>query len=120
MSEDDVVSFIAGSISSVWALELLLLLKRIAPNGRPEGEIIQELRSSTTAVSEALRKLHDAGLIVEEHGAYYYRPAAIVLDHLATEAERLYALKPNAVIKTIVTSRHQSLQDFADSFKFKE
>jgi hypothetical protein len=120
MSEDDVVAFIAGSISSVWALELLFLLKRIAPNGRPVDALIQELRSSTTAVSEGLRKLHDAGLIVEEDGAYYYRPAATTLDRLATEAERLYALKPSAVIKTIVTSKHQSLKDFADSFKFKE
>ena len=120
MSEDDVVSFIAGSISSVWALELLILLKRNAPNGRTENELIQELRSSTTAVSDALRQLHNAGLIVEEADTYYYRPAAIVLDRLATEVERLYAVKPSAVIKTIVRSRYQPLQDFANSFKLKE
>jgi predicted transcriptional regulator len=120
MSEDDVVSFIAGSISSVWALELLILLKRSAPRGRTANELVQELRSSTTAVSDALRKLYDAGLIVEESDAYYYRPAAIALDRLTTEAERLYAVKPSTVIKTIVTSRHQPLQDFANSFKLKE
>src|SRR5688572_1293151 len=117
MSEDEVISFIETSISSVWALELLFLLKRHAPGGRRENELVQELRSSTTAVSDSLRKLHDAGLVVEESSLHYYRPARAVLDRLATEVEKLYAVRPAVVIKTIVSARHQSLQAFADSFK---
>jgi len=120
MSEDDVISFIASSISSVWALELLFLLKREAPGGRRENELVQELRSSTTAVSDSLRKLRAAGLLVEESGLHYYRPAGAVLGKLATEAEKLYAVRPAVVIKTIVSARPQSLQAFADSFKLKE
>lgn len=120
MSEDTVLSFISSSISSVWALELLLFLRRAAPAGRREDELVRELRSSTTAVSGSLRKLHDAGLIVQEQAGYYYRPAAVVLDQLVAEAEKLYALKPAVVIKTIVTARNQSLQAFADSFKLQD
>jgi biotin operon repressor len=120
VSEDEVISFIASSISSVWALELLLLLKRNAPGGRLENELVQELRSSTTAVSDSLRKLRDVGLVVEESGLHYYRPAGAVLDQLATEVEKLYAIRPAVVIKTIVSARHQSVQAFADSFKLKE
>ena len=120
MSEDDVLSFVASSISSVWALELLLLLRRDAVRGRSEGDLVAELRSSKTAVTESLRRLYDAGLIVEQSGLYFYRPAAAALDQLTTEADRLYALKPAVVIKTIITARNQSLQAFADSFKLKE
>ena len=120
MSEEDVLSFISGSISSVWALELLLLLKRGAPDGRREDELVRELRSSTTAVSQSLRKLYDAGLVVAASGLYYYQPARAPLDQLVTETERLYALKPAAVVKAIVTAKNESLQAFANSFKLKE
>ena len=120
MSEDEVTSFITSSISSIWALELLFLLKRDAPGGRRENELVQELRSSPTAVSDSLRKLRDASLIAEDSGLLYYRPAGAVLDQLVTEVEKLYAVRPAAVIKTIVSARHQSLQAFADSFKLKE
>jgi predicted transcriptional regulator len=105
MSEDDVVSFVASSISSIWALELLLLLKRTAPAGRREDELVRELRSSSTAVSEALRNLFDAGLIVEESGLHRYRPAAPMLDRLVSETESLYRLKPATVIKAIIAAR---------------
>ena len=120
VDEDEVFSFVASSIPSVWALESLLLLKRVAPKGRRADELIVELRSSTTAVSEALLRLHGIGLIVEEAGTHYYRPASPTLAQLVMEIERLYALKPAAMIKTIIMGNNKALQIFANSFKLKE
>jgi predicted transcriptional regulator len=120
VADIDVLSFVAGSIHSVWALELLILLKRCAPEGRLEAELVRELRSSATAVSESLRQLHQAGLIVEDAETHYYRPASAAMNELVIETENLYSVKPASVIKTIIASKNHNLQTFADSFKLKE
>jgi len=52
VTEDDVYPFVASSIPSIWGLELLLLLKHVAPNGRRAHEFVRELRSSTTAAGD--------------------------------------------------------------------
>jgi len=38
VEEVEVLSFVSGSIPSIWALELLLQLKRVAPEGRREDQ----------------------------------------------------------------------------------
>jgi len=120
VAEDEISLFLKSSIPTVWALELLLLLKRIAPAGRRLDELVGELRSSTTAISEALKRLHGAGLVIEETDIYSYRAASPMLDQLVTETEKLYATKPLWVMKTIATANTETLQIFANSFKLKE
>jgi hypothetical protein len=120
VTQEDVLAFIESSLPSIWALEVLLLLKRIAPAGRNSEELVQDLRSSLTAVGTSLQCLEAAGLCIGEAGLYFFRPASSALCALADEVEKLYALRPALVTAAIVRSGNKTLQLFANSFRVKE
>jgi hypothetical protein len=119
--EDDLLAFIATSISSVWALELLLLLKREPTRAwHPEG-LIRELRSSPVVIDEALKKLQNAGLVMHDGEATYrYQAASARLHELVSELEKAYATTPMTVIKAIVAPPSDKLRAFSDAFKLKD
>ena len=71
ISEDAVLSFAAALFKSVWALELLLMLRRGAARAWGADELIRELRSSQVVIAEALNNLVVAGLVVEEEGGRF-------------------------------------------------
>lgn len=121
ISEDTVLAFAASVFKSVWALELLLVLKRDAARVWEAAELIRELRSSQVVVADALGGLLAAGLITEqESGRYRYRPVSAEIDDLVSELQKIYAVKPAAVIREIVTTPNRKLQQLSDAFKFKE
>jgi hypothetical protein len=120
VTQEEVLFFAESSIPSVWALELLLFGKRIAPAGRRIDELVLELRSSTTAVIASLQGLQNAGLFVEEEGVYLFRPASASLSLYVDEVEKLYALRPTLLTKTIVRRGDKNLRVFANSFRLKE
>jgi predicted transcriptional regulator len=121
MSEDGILNFAAVSLNSVWALELLLVLKRDPARTWDADEIIRELRSSEGVVAEALGNLMTARLAAKnESGRYRYQAAAAGLDEMVAELEKLYATKPTAVIRAIVTAPNRKLQILSNAFRFKE
>jgi hypothetical protein len=119
--EDDLLAFIATSISSVWALELLLLLKRDPGRSWDADSLIRELRSSPVVIDEALTRLQGAGLVMQDGTKRYrYQAAAPRLDQLVSELERAYAAMPMTVIKAIVAAPTDKLRAFSDAFKLKD
>lgn len=119
-SEETVLDFAAAAFRSVWALELLLALKR-RERAWQASEIIVELRSSRVVVVEALDNLTAAGLVAQdEAGGYRYRAGSPAIDELVTELENLYATKPSVVVRKIVTSPSLKLQILSDAFRIKE
>jgi hypothetical protein len=120
VTDDDLFVFISTSISSVWALEVLLLLNRHRDRAwEPEG-LIRELRSSPVVIEEALKGLQGAGLVMQESGTMYrYRAASAQLDELVSELQKVYAAKPMAVIKAIMSAPTDKLRAFSDAFKLK-
>jgi hypothetical protein len=118
--DDDLFAFIGGSIDSVWALELLLLLKRDRDRAWEPDTLIRELRSSPVVIEEALKGLRDAGLVTPDGRGYRYWPASPRLDELVSSLERAYAATPMTVIKAVVTSRTEKLRAFSDAFKLKD
>lgn len=120
MISPDLISFIGGSIRSVWALELLLVLKRDEARAWTAGQLVQEMRASAPLVGDVLGTFETAGLVRSEgERAYRYDPASPVLRDLCDELERAYRERPSAVIKTILSSPNDKLQSFADAFRFK-
>ena len=106
MTEDDLLAFIATSIGSIWALELLLVLRRDPDRGWAPPSLVHELRSSPNIVEDALGKLRKAGLMEEDGaGMYRYRAASPQLDRLASEVEEAYATRPTTVINAMVRPR---------------
>jgi hypothetical protein len=121
ITEDAILDFAAASFKSVWALELLLVLKRDPARAWHAEETIRELRSSQRVVAEALSNLMAAQLAVQdETGRYRYRPGTGGVDEMVAALEIFYATKPAAVIRAIVTSPNRKLQILSDAFRFKE
>src|SRR5690348_1717430 len=95
VNEDDVLAFVAATIKSVWALELLLLLRDGRDRGWDADGLVRELRASTVVVQDALTGLRNSGLVTaDETGKFRYRPASKQLDGFAADAEALYRSKP--------------------------
>lgn len=117
----DLIAFIRASIQSVWALELLLLLKRDADRRWTVPDLVREMRASNPLVTGVIITFEAAGLVRrEEDGAYVYAPAAPALAELSNQLEVAYAHRPAAVVKAILSSPNDKLQSFADAFRFKD
>lgn len=117
---DDALSLLRSSIRSVWALELLMLLRRDPDRVWSRDGLIRELRGSEVVVQEALDVFLNAGLVVADPGGgCQYRPAVAVLDQWVGEIEQAYAHRPSAVIREIFAAPGNKVQIFADSFRFR-
>jgi hypothetical protein len=121
IAEDEVLRFAAGLFKSVWALELLLTLRRGRERAWLSGELIKELRSSQVVIVEALTNLVVAGLVVEEEtGRFRYHVGSAAIDEMIGELEKLYATKPTVVVREIVTTPNLKLKILSDAFRIKE
>jgi hypothetical protein len=121
MSEESVLAFAASLFRSVWALELLLALRRGRDRSWKSGDIIRELRSSHVVVIEALNNLVVSGLVIEEDtGGYRYHAGPPGIEEMVDQLEALYAVKPVAVIREIATTPNMKLKMLSDAFRIKE
>lgn len=103
----------------MWALELLLLLRRDRERCWAAAELVAELRASQMLVSDNLARLERASLAVEDdNGCWRYAPAAPVLDELCGDLETAYRERPVAVVN-MIAKPGGSLQSLADAFKFR-
>ena len=117
--EEDVLNFAASSIASIWALELLLLIRQDR-RAWTSGELMRQLRGSDVIIAQGLQRLRSAGLITEESGRYLYKPGSPEIDALATELENLYRLKPVTVVSAIANAPQRKLQILSDAFRLKK
>ena len=119
-ASQELAEFIRHHFRSVWSLELLLFLKREADRAWPEDELVEALRASQAVVTTSLELLLAGGLIVrEKDGLTRFAPASSDLGRLVDETDSLYARKPDAVRRLIVSSAATGLSAFADSFRLR-
>lgn len=111
-------SFIREHIRSVWALELLLLMRRDPGRVWSVAELVGELRASTTLVADVLRDFETSGLVAPEGERFQCASAGPVVEALCVQLEAAYRKRPVAVINLIAKPNHP-LQSLADAFKFK-
>ena len=116
--DQELADFIGASLGSVWALELLLLLRRTQPRHWTADELVAEMRASARLVAEALEGLERAGLVAcDAVTGCVYAPASPVLDATCARLEAEYKSRPVAVVNAIVTAPKQTLQTFVDAFR---
>ena len=121
MKDDDVLAFLSATVKSLWALELLLLMRRERARAWKMAALVAELRASTVVVQDALAGLIGAGLIAEEEaGLFCYRPVSETLDSFVAGAQALYTAKPLAVINAIAAAPNEKLRIFSDAFRLKD
>ena len=115
---DDLLRFIGSSFRSVWALELILILKR-ERRVWARDELVSTMRASELVVSKAVDALVTAGLAsVEGHGVTYM-PVNDDVAACVDQLEKLYAVRPDAVRRTIVSASATGATAFADAFKLR-
>ena len=121
LASEDLNRFIRGTLKSVWALELLLLMVREPLRSWRADDLNRELRGSLGLVVDLLAKFKQAGLVVEEpDGQYRFEPASADLTRVVQELRAEYAARPLAVVKIILASPNEKIQTFADAFKVKK
>ena len=109
--EEDIIAIIREQVGSVYALELLVLVRRHASRAWRAADLVRELRSSRTAVAEALNRLTQAGLVAENPaGRYAFAPQSAKHEQLAAEIERVYASTPISVMKAIVAAPDENVE----------
>ena len=119
-ARQELADFIRHHFRSVWSLEVLLFLKRNADNAWEEEQLVEALRASQAVISTSLEVLLAGGLIVrEEDSVARYAPASDDLRRLVDDTQSLYATKPDAVRRLIVSSPASGISAFADSFRLR-
>lgn len=119
MPEKELTAFIRSSIRSVWALELLLLMRAGGDRAWTIDDLVRDLRASIPLVSEILRGLIGADLVRDDGDTFSYAPASSTLEARCAELERAYRERPVAIVNLIVAPADDSVQGFADAFRFK-
>lgn len=116
--DQELRDFIGASLGSVWALELLLLLRRTHPRRWTPDSLVAEMRASAPLVAESIAGLERAGLIsCDPETGCAYAPASPVLDEACARLEAEYKSRPVAVVNVILSAPRQTLQTFADAFR---
>ena len=117
----DLSSFIQSTFRSVWALELMCLLRQNRDRALSHGEMVGGLRGSDLVVTQSAEALTAAGLIVvNEEGGAQYMPATPELERLVEQTERLYARSPDKVRRIIVSASSPGISAFADAFRLRK
>jgi biotin operon repressor len=116
---DELFSFIGSSFRSVWALELLLLLKR-EPRPWSRDELITTLRASELVVNKAIDELVAAGLISVEGDGARYMPVSEDIAKNVKQVEKVYSARPDAVRRAIVSASASGATAFADAFRLRK
>lgn len=118
-SNEEILRFIASSFRSVWALELLLLLKSDR-RAWPHDELVVNLRASDLVVTRALEALEVAGLVANEGNEARYLPLSGPLEVLVDDAEAYYRKRPDAVRRAIITATSHDAAAFAEAFRLRK
>jgi hypothetical protein len=121
MFSDEEKTFLRVAIRSMWALELLLFLRKHEGRAWTVDALTRELRASPSLVNEVLSTFRMASLIAEdEAGAVRYSPASEPLKNIVDQVARDHATRPLAVMKEIYSADARKIQDFADAFKLRK
>ena len=118
-SNDEILRFIASSFRSIWALELLLVVKSARRSWSRE-ELVATMRASDLVVSKALDALEAAGLVSNDGGNAQYMPISDEVAAHVEQAEKLYAKRPDAVRRAIISASSGDAAAFADAFRLRK
>ena len=119
MIDQDLLTFIHSSVRSVWALELLLLMRRERERVWTAEALARELRANERLVGDVLGDFQTSGLVAPQEDGFAYAPAAPALGALCDRLEAVYRERPVSVVNAIMAAPKDKLQIFADAFRFR-
>lgn len=117
---DEILRFICQTIGSIWALELLLLIRHDSSRAWTVDTLSRELRSSAGIVADVLARFRNEGLVIAgPDGRYRYRPASARIEAIVERLAEAYAKYPVAVTEAIYASPDHKIRLFAEAFRLK-
>jgi hypothetical protein len=117
----DLLVFLRRTLHSVWALDLLMLIRRTPERSYSVRELATELRASDAVVNGILPVFLSEGLMTEvERGRFTYRPSETALAEKVDRLADTYRTSPVAIVREIALAPSPKLQDLADAFRFKK
>jgi len=119
MSADpELPMFIRRHFNSVWALEIMLLLRARQERGWRVDELVREMRASQALVAANLAAFERAGLATREADeTFRFAPATPLLAELCRQVAEAYRDRPVAVIN-LIAAPEDRLQQLAEAFRF--
>lgn len=121
MLDAELLDFVRHSVRSIWALEVLLLLRRRAPAFASVDDLVVELRATSKLIERCLAQLEAAGCIArDDDGAGRYAPATRHIAQMGDALETASTERPVALRDAIASSPTDNLRNFADAFRFKK
>ena len=115
----ELVAFISASIDSVEQVHVLLTLQANPSRHWTVAELTRELRSTESSIALRLEDLY-AKKVLRRDGALRYLPASPNAESCLQLLGKTYRERPSRVIELIYAKPPQSLQAFADAFKFRK
>jgi hypothetical protein len=98
VSDPGFLGLVRQHLSSVWALELLLLMRSRPGEGwRPEA-LVRELRASPPLIADNLQRLNASGFVVFDEGLWRFAPASEALSRFCDDLAEAYRTRPVTVI----------------------
>lgn len=113
-------AFIRSSFGSIWALELLLILRQGPGHGWSRAELISALHASDQVLARSCADLLAAGLIREEAQTVHYAPGSPELEARVASVASFYASRPATVRRLIVGGPEDPIEKFADAFRLRK
>lgn len=116
---EDLLVFLQTTIGSIWALDLMLTLRRHPLAPWTAAALTAEMRANLQLVSDILRRFERAGLVRAAEPGHWIWRASPELDRLADAAAAAHAHTPLRVTRAIADSYNRRIQQFADAFKLR-
>ena len=119
MLDHRLIAFVRKSLRSIWALEVLLLLRRRASEAVEIDAIVQELRATRSLVQRMVEQLISEGLVSRHGNHIRYAPSTADLEQLCDMLEAASRERPVALSHAIISAPLEKLRDFSNAFRFK-
>jgi hypothetical protein len=117
---DELYKFLQVTLGSVWALELMMTLRREPRRAWSTEALTAEMRASLPLVTSLIARFERGGVVaVTETGQWIWRPLDARVEELAAAAADAYAVAPFRVTRTITGTPNREIQQFAEAFRLK-
>ena len=117
LSDPGFLGLVRKHVRSVWALELLLLLRSLPDVAWRAEDLVRELRASTPLIADNLARLQASGLAVQAEGVWRFASATPELERFCDQLAEAYQTRPVTLINLIAAP--SQVQDLADAFKLR-
>lgn len=119
--ESELREFVQSSFKSIWALELLLFLKRSQDRSWTPDELVREMRGSAPVVEQSIEGLEAAGLVATDSDRrVQFTPASSDLRELCDAVQATYEERPDAVRRLILLAPNDKLHTLAEAFRLRK